>query len=429
MRTRQVPIGDLRPYPGNPRTHDIPAIRASLRANGQYRAIVVCETGTETLPPLTILAGHGTVEGAEAEGWKTILAHLVQCDDDQARRIVLADNRTAELGGYDNQALAKLLGELRDFDGTGWRPDDLQGLLRSLDTTPRETPPVARPRRPKTRAGDLIELGPHRLLCGDARDADHVAELMAGDPAEMVWTDPPYGVDLGNVNRARGVDHGDMAGDAPDLQALRELLLAALGNAAANTTVGGAIYVCHSDTGGTVFREALVDAGWTLRQVLIWVKQQHVLGRQDYQWMHEPILYGWKPGAAHRWWGGFDKPTVIDDDVDIGKLSKADLRKLVTQLRDATPSTVVREDRPHVADMHPTCKPVELCARLIANSSEPDDVVLDPFAGSGSTLIACENLRRRARLVEIDPGYCDVIVDRWQRHTERTATRPTRSKR
>ena len=156
--------------------------------------------------------------------------------------------------------------------------------------------------------------------------------------------------------------------------------------------------------------------------MLIWVKQHFVLGRQHYNWQHEPILYGWKQGS-HHWYGGQAATTVIDDDVNLRKLSKVELVRLVREYQARECTTVLRENRPSVSDLHPTMKPIHLCARLIANSSAPGDIVLDPFAGSGSTLIACENLKRRCYAMEIDPAYCDVIVERWERHTGKQAQR------
>jgi DNA modification methylase len=229
----------------------------------------------------------------------------------------------------------------------------------------------------------------------------------------MVWTDPPWGV--GYVD-ARGRELlNDHRGEE-----LERTVHASLRLALEATRPGGAIYLVHGE-GGARLRDVVADVGWELHQTLVWVKNTFVLGRQDYHWQHETILYGWRPGAAHRFRAARTETTVVDDEPDVGKLSRRELVALVRKLRNERGTTVVREDKPARNDLHPTTKPVGLVASQVANSSGRGDVVYDPFAGSGSTLIACENIGRHARLVELDPGYCDVIVDRWQRHTGRQA--------
>lgn len=410
LSTGQVPIAGLHPYPGNARTHDLPVIVRSLQRNGQYRAIVVQKKG------MRILAGHGTVQAAGELEWTRVLAHLVECTPAEAKRIVLVDNRANDLAGYDDGALAQLLGSLGPgaLDGTGYDDQALKQLLADVaNTSPeRDTPAAAPPKRPATRTGDIYTLGVHRLLCGDCQQLPEVQRLLGGGLADMVLTDPPYGVEYSD---------GAIAGDT--IAGLPELLHTALANARAASSPGASAYVFHADTNGGIFRAALAAAGWELKQVLVWVKQQLVLGRQDYHWKHEPILYAWNPGAAHRWYGDRSQTTVIDDDVDIARLKRPALLQLLRELRGQQATTVLREDRPHTSELHPTMKPVALCARLLANSSSTEDLVLDPFAGSGSTMLAAENLGRRCYAIEIDRGYCDVIVQRWQEHTGQKATR------
>jgi DNA modification methylase len=237
------------------------------------------------------------------------------------------------------------------------------------------------------RPGDLFALGAHRLLCGDATSLTHVARLMDGLRADLVFTDPPYNVDyVGKTGSALKIDNDKM-----DTKRFRAFLLAAFHVLFANAREGAPIYVCHSDTEGYNFRGAMIEAGWLFKQAIIWVKDSFVMGRQDYHWRHEPILYGWKPGAAHRWWA------------------------------DRTQDTVWEIPRPKRSVEHPTMKPVELVSRAIVNSSKPGDMVLDPFGGSGSTLIACEAEGRVCRIAELDPRYVDVIVERWETFTGRRA--------
>jgi DNA modification methylase len=279
----------------------------------------------------------------------------------------------------------------------------------------REDQPPAPPAKPITKAGDLILLGEHRLICGDATDPAVLALLLNGEGVELLLTDPPYKVDYEGGTGLK-IDNDDMS--ASDFDTFLDAAFCAL---APHVLPGGAAYVFHADTNGHQFRRAFIDAGLDLKQVLVWVKQRFVLGRQDHQWQHEPILYGWKPGAAHRWYGKFDKTTVIDQ----GLPADASDEDVLAWARDLlAETTAIREDRPAASPDHPTSKPVRLCARLMANSSRVGDVVLDPFGGSGSTLMAAEHLNRKAHLIELDPRYCDVVVNRWQEATGLQAVRP-----
>jgi site-specific DNA-methyltransferase (adenine-specific) len=454
-----VPIKTLRPYKGNPRVGDIATIRESLERNGQYRPIVVRRATNE------VLAGNHTLLAARELGWQEIAATFVDVDAEQARRIVLVDNRANDRAGYDDEALAKLLQAIQDLAGTGWTSGELDRLLDSLarsgEDAARDTEPMALPAKPTARRGDVWQLGGHRLICGDSTDADDVARLFGDELAEMVWTDPPYGVDYhdrrggkrigysgkggvgarlsreggagernskgGRVGapatfgRAGSGTGAGFANDHTDPELLYALVKGALGLALEHTRKGGAVYVAHPDGRAPVFRRAVDDAGWEIHQTLVWVKQVFVLTRQDYHWQHEPILYGWRPGAGHRWNGSLGEPTTIDDEQDPRQLDKRELLALVRRLRNERNTDVVRADRPMVAELHPTSKPVELVAHMVQNSSRRGELVYEPFGGSGTTMIAADNLGRRAYLVEYEPRYCDVIVDRWQRHTGEVA--------
>jgi DNA modification methylase len=412
----RIPIDSVRGYKGNPRRGDLEAITGSLQVNGQYRPIVVNRRSGE------VLAGNHTWQAARALGWPEIAATFVDVDDEQAKRIVLADNRTAELGGYDDQELADLLASLPELEGTAWQDRELERLLARIEKggadAGADTEPGPRPARPRTKAGHLYGLGAHRLLCGDSTRAVDVDRLLDGDQAEMVWTDPPYGVDYVGKTAEQLTMPNDQAGPQ-----LYELLHGSLQLACERTRRGGAIYVAHGDgPNGLDFRRALGDAGWELHETLVWVKNVFSLGRLDYHAQHEAILYGWRPGAAHRFRADRTETTLADDD-DLRELGRGELLALVRQLQNDRATTVVREDKPHRNDLHPTMKPVALVARHVANSSRPGEIVYEPFAGSGTTLLACENLGRRGRAIELDPGYCDVIVDRWERHTGEKAAR------
>jgi site-specific DNA-methyltransferase (adenine-specific) len=383
-----VPVSELRPYSQNPRIGDVGSLIESLKANGQYRPIVVRKGTGE------ILAGNHTYKAAIELGWNEVAATFVDCDDEQAARIVLVDNRSNDLADYDESVLAGILSELDDLTGSGYSADDLAALLQELGgdavreglTDPDDVPGV-NAENAITKLDDVWLLGEHRLICGDSTDQRVLDRLMNGKTADLLLTDPPYGVSyVGKTKDALTIDNDERTGDN-----LKEFLADAFAAASQVLGKGHPFYCFLADSNRVQFDAALNSAGLTPRQSLIWVKNVFVLGRQDYQWRHEPILYGWKEGAAHKWFGGFDKDTVIECA------------------------------RPSRSESHPTTKPVELLEPLITNSSQHGNVVLDIFGGSGSTLIACERLGRKAHLVELDPAYCDVIVKRWQEHTGQTA--------
>lgn len=422
---RSVKLTELKPYPKNPRRGDVEAIKASLQEFGQFKPIVVREETME------ILAGNHTRIAAGELGWKQLDAYIISVpSDDIAARIVLADNRTSDLAGYDDSILTDLLREVESFDGTGYSATDYAELLAK--TTPisaeePEAPPA--PKKPKTKRGDLIELGDHLLLCGDSSDAGEVQRLLGEDPVDMIWTDPPYGVNVHEIaNQRADRDWGEMNADALDERGLEEFLAPIFQNAADAAAPGAAIYIAHADQMREPVKNAMLRAGFSHRQTLIWVKNTLVLGRQDYQWRHEPILYGWMGGGSHRWYGAFDKTTVVDQRVLAGHfehLDREELEALLQKLLAEEPSTTIRLAKPSRSVEHPTMKPVKLVADHLANSCPADGTVYDPFGGSGTTLLAAEQTGRRARLVELEPGYCDVIVERWEELTEQQAKRPT----
>jgi hypothetical protein len=368
----RVPITTLKPFPGNPRRGDLEAIKASLVANGQYRPVVVNRRTME------VLAGTHTLRAALELGWDEIAATFVDADEELAKRIVLVDNRTNDLAGYDEALLAELLSELPDLDGTGY---DEAALSRLLDeVTPVELPGVdeevpPRPESPSSRPGDLYLLGAHRLVCGDATSPAPYELLLEGDRPQLLWTDPPFGVSyVGKTKRKLRIE-----GDGPD--GLAVLLGAAFGCADAALAEGAALYVAHpAGPGGLVFGSCFEAQGWRLRQTLVWVKDAFVLGRSDYHYRHEPILYGLKPGqgrlgrGGRGWYGGNGEQSVLEIP------------------------------RPRASREHPTMKPPELIAAALRNSTQRGERVLDPFGGSGSTLVAAHALGRQARLIELDPG-------------------------
>jgi len=395
----KVPIGSVKPYPRNPRRGALEQIRASLERHGQYRPIVVNQATSE------VLAGNHTLLAALELGWAEIAATFVDVDEETAARIVLVDNRSSDLAGYDDAELAALLSSLTDLDATGWGQRDLDKLLDEvLDTPPPDTAP-ALPDEPRSRPGDLYTLGEHRVLCGDSRQSGDLERVMGRDRARLVWTDPPYGVEY------QGGSGLSMQND--DAGGLEELLTDVYAAVSTVLAPGAALYVAHpAGPLSLVFARCFEAAGWRLRQTLVWVKDRMVLGRSDYHYQHEPLQFGeFQPAGAEH------------DPIDYGYAPGSGRRGRGGDgwYGDNRQTTVLAVDRPSASREHPTMKPLELIELCMRNSSQRGDVVLDPFGGSGSTLMACEHMPRRARLVEIDPRYVDVIVERWSNHTGQTA--------
>ena len=410
----RLPIASLSFDPANARKHsdnNISAIAGSLKEFGQRKPIVVTSENV-------IVAGNGTVEAALFLGWAEVDIVRVPSEwsADQIKAFALADNRTAELAEWDTAELAKQLEELIDagFDVSdfGFNTEDISIL--EIETTEDEAPEP--PAKPVSKLGDVWVLGSHRVVCGDSTDAAVLKSALDGNVADCVMTDPPYNVAYeGGTKDKLTIQNDDMSDGDFD-----KFLLAFYEAALENTKPGGPIYVFHADTAGVAFRQKLVDAGWLLKQCLVWAKDSLVLGRQDYNWQHEPILYGWKPGAAHSWYGPFTNTTLIElSKSDFPSMSKEELLEIVEGLFDT--SALVRDKKPKRNALHPTMKPISLVGKLLKNSCGRGDWVLDPFGGSGSTLVACEQLGLHAALVELDPKYCDVIVQRWEEFTGKKA--------
>ncbi len=384
------PISRPKPYPHNPRINDaaVEAVAKSIEKFGWRSPIVADEDDV-------ILAGHTRLKAAQKLGLTEVPVHVARgLTAEQARAFRIADNQTATIAEWDEDKLIEELLALKasDYDLSllGFPEDDLLQMLMAepeLSGDPDDVPEP--PDDPITQPGDLWLLGKHRLLCGDATRPEDIAKLMAGARADLLLTDPPYGV----AYTGGTPDALTIANDDLDEPALRQFMVRALQAAVLHLKPGGSFYIWHADSLGHTFRAACVDAGLRVRQCLIWVKSSLCLGRQDYHWKHEPCLYGWADGAAHTW------------------------------LADRTQTTVLEFDKPARNAEHPTMKPVELFAYLVGNSCKPGGVVLDPFAGSGTTVLACEQQRCQAYVSELDPRYCDVIIQRWEQTTGRKAER------
>lgn len=376
---KTITVAELVPYARNSRTHSdeqVSKIAGSIKEFGFLNPVIVDgENG--------IIAGHGRVMAAQKLGMETVpvieASHLT---DAQRRAYIIADNRLALDAGWDDEMLrvefASLGEDGFDLELTGFTLDEINALqieeinqgLTDEDAVP-EVPEV-----PVTVEGDVWLLGNHRLMCGDSTSIDAAEALMAGGRGDMVFTDPPYGVDY------KGINNDDRGG-------LEELLRGAFSNLLAISKSGASIYVFHSDRCADIFHRVFREF-FHFSSMIIWAKNSLTLSRTDYQSQHEPCLYGWMDNGTHSWYS------------------------------DRKQTSVWRFDKERVAG-HTTPKPVELVAKAISNSSKGGDVVIDCFGGSGSTLVACEKTGRHARLMELDPKYCDVIIQRWQSFTGKEA--------
>jgi DNA modification methylase len=381
------PIDRMRPYERNPRTHSegqVDQIAASMVEFGWTNPVLVDEQGG-------ILAGHGRLLAARKLGLAEVpVIRFDHLSEAQKRAYLIADNQLALQAGWSEELLAQELAWLRDesfdLDLVGFDASELERLLLIADgdeaAAEAEDEVPEPPEEPVTRPGDLWVLGNHRLLCGDATNLADVERVLGGQLADMTFCDPPYNVDYANTpkDKLRG-KHRPILNDNLG-SGFEAFLYDACANILAVTK--GAVYVCMSSSELHTLQKAFAFAGGKWSTFVIWAKNTFTLGRADYQRQYEPILYGWKEGSDHYWCGARDQG-------DVWFVNK-----------------------PVKNDLHPTMKPVALVERAIRNSSKSRDIVLDPFGGSGSTLIACEKAGRQARLVELDPKYCDVIIRRFQ---------------
>lgn len=407
-----VPIDGLKPYGKNPRRGNVKLIADSLEHHGQYKPIVV-RTGT-----MEVLAGNHTMRAAKDLGWTEIAATFVEVTDDEAARIVLVDNRSNDVAGYDTAELAELLQSLPSLDGTGFDAATVDELVHGIEQEPAEAPDSADELpagpAPLAKLGDIFELGEHRVICGDATDPKVLAELMGDEQAELIWTDPPYGVEYtGKTKQALKIQNDG----ADDLEAL---LVDSFQAAVGHMRPGAPVYVAHSDTRRVSFETAIRAAGFLIRQNLIWVKNTMVLGHSDYHYQHEPILEAEAPEETDPEGKGHEPILYGFAPGGEGRLGRGGPRWYGTNNR----TTVFDFPKPPASREHPTMKPVALILAMMANSVRPGKPVLDMFGGSGSTLIAAHYHGAHARVVELDPRYVDVICARWQKETGGTPRRP-----
>lgn len=398
QKIKSIDLDALIPYANNSRTHSdeqVTQIAASIKEFGFTNPVLVDSSNG-------IIAGHGRVMAAKKLGLTSVpTICLDYLTDAQRRAYVIADNKLALNSGWDEEALKAELERLQeedfDIDLLGFDDDELASLIAEDEGTERLTDedevPEA-PEEPVTVYGDVWLLGRHRLMCGDSTSVDAVEKLCEGEKVDLWLTDPPYNVSYeGKTKDALTIQNDEMSNDG-FRQFLRDSYIAAN----ASMKDGAVFYIWHADSEGYNFRGAAFDIGWQIRQCLIWVKQVMVMGRQDYHWKHEPCLYGWKDGAGHLW------------------------------NTDRKQTTVLEFDRPFKNVEHPTMKPIELFEYQMLNNTKNNNLILDSFGGSGTTMIAAEKNSRRSRLMELDPKYCDVIIKRWQDFTGQEATNETTKK-
>lgn len=388
--TITVKVKDLIPYARNSRTHSeeqVTQIASSIREFGFTNPVIIDKQNN-------IIAGHGRLLAAQKLGIKEVPCVVVTgWTEAQKKAYIIADNKLALNAGWDEKMLSLEFDELQelgfDLSLTGFSGDEilaLKPLEEVIGLSDEDAVPDA-PVDPVTVPGDVWILGDHRLMCGDSTSIDAVEKLMDGHKADMWLTDPPYNVAYEGKTKDALKIQNDSMGDNDFRQFLRDCYVAA------DTVMkpGAVFYIWHADSEGYNFRGAAHDAGWTVRQCLIWKKSVLVMGRQDYHWKHEPCLYGWKDGAGHLW------------------------------AADRKQTTVLEFDKPSRNGEHPTMKPVELFSYQMLNNTKGQDIVLDSFGGSGTTCIAAEKNGRRAFMMELDPKYCDVIIKRWQDFTGKKA--------
>jgi DNA modification methylase len=377
---QMLPIEQLVPWDKNPRFNDnaVQAVADSITEFGFASPIVIRKANN------MIICGHTRWKASQKLGISQVPCIIMDLDSRSAERLAIADNKVGGLATFDDIKLQEIFATFdeEDFNGLGFTEHELGEFFDVPDIDPDDEEVVIDPDRiPITEKGDIWILGNHRLMCGDATSIDDVKELLDGETVDLFLTDPPYNVSyVGKTKDALTIQNDAMVDSD-----FRKFLVSAFDNANAVMKAGASYYIWHADSEGYNFRGACKDVGWTVRQCLIWVKQIFVMGRQDYHWRHEPCLYGWKEGAGHSWYA------------------------------DRKQDTILEFDRPMSSREHPTMKPLRLFEYQMKNNTQKGDKVLDLFGGSGTTLIVSENNNRVSYTMELDPIYCDVIVERWEK--------------
>ena len=435
LQVEYMPIGKLLPYAGNAKEHpdwQIEQIEESIETFGFCDPVGVVTNPDGTL---TIMEGHGRVLAESKRGSQVVpVIRLDHLTDEQRIAYPLVHNRLTMNTGFDLQTLSDELAKIETLDMAALGFDSMEDELAKIRNAEIEFEESEVPENPPTRCkpGDRWILGDHVLVCGDSTKAATYEKLMQGGLVDLLLTDPPYNVALGHHMRPSEakqlhrrtdglvIDNDSWQSD----EDFQEFLVKAFRNSIDNMREGAAFYIWYASNQSGNFFVGAKDAGLEIRQVIVWNKSVFALGRQDYQWKHELCLYGWKDGAAHYFVNDRTLPTVWSEpEPDIAHMAKGELVEMVKSFREWLDgeTTVWDFDKPNRSAEHPTMKPVDRMGRSILNSTKPGEAVLDPFGGSGSTLMACEQSGRRCYTIELDPHYCDVIPERWERETGREA--------
>lgn len=414
-------ISDLAPYINNPRNNEaaVDAVAESIQSFG-FKVPIVVDKNNE------IVAGHTRLKADKKLGIDEVPTIVADdLTDEKIKAFRLADNKVSELSDWDEEMLQSELSEIEGIDMSQFGFEELLNADVEDDDWDEEDQSEDEEEEPTTSVGELYALGNHRLLVGDATKESDLKRLLGDDygKVDLYITDPPYNV---NYNADPGLSRSQhkskrrmtIMNDSMENIQFRQFLVDTFMLADQAMHAGAPYYIFHAESEGVNFREAVTETGWPIKQCLVWVKNSMVIGRQDYQWRHEPVLYGWKEGAGHYFIEDRTQDTVIDDRPNINKMSKDELKDYIKELYEMfPPSTVIREDKPQANDLHPTMKPVKLFGKLINNSTRKGDIVLDTFGDSGTTAIACEQLGRKAYLMELDPKYADAIINRYEEYT------------
>jgi len=383
------PLETLKLWENNPRTiseENFERLKRQIKKLGEYKPLVITPDGT-------VLGGNMRLRAYRELGFKKAWVSVVHPKSEEEKiEYALSDND--RVGEYQEDELANLIGNYPNLDLETFAVDLGKAVPLSdlqVQEIIEDEPPEVEEGETVSELGEVYQLGRHRLMCGDATKKEDVERLMNGEMAEMVFTDPPYGVSYGDKNSfLNAIDKGNhiqenIDNDTLTVKEMKGLWVSAFQNMNVFTKAGGSYYCCSPQGGELMMMMmiSLLEADWELKQTIIWVKNNHVLGRSDYHYKHEPLLYGWKSGARHKFYGS------------------------------AGETTVWNYDKPLKNELHPTQKPIELISHAVGNSSKKGELVLDLFGGSGSTLIACEQLKRVCYMMELDPKYCDVIRKRY----------------
>lgn len=406
-------VSELKGNPNNPRKNDdaVGTVAKSIEKYGFRNPLIIDKNNV-------VWCGNTRLKASKKLGLKEVPCIVVDdLTESQMTELALLDNKTNEIAEWDYELLGNILKniELDDFAEIDWGLENLIEEEKEVVEDNYVEPEILETR---SKLGDIWQLGNHRLMCGDSTKEEDVKKLMGGGIADLVFTDPPYNVDISNSDGMK------ILNDNMSNNEFKNFLGKAFRQLSNSLKPGGSFYIWHADSGTVDFRTACFDNDLLVKQCLIWVKNGFNFGRQDYKWKHEPCLYGWKDGASHYFVEEYNNPTVYEDKIDIAKLKKEEMKKLLEEmLSDNVPTTVHYENKPLKNDLHPTMKPLRLCGKLIRNSSRPNEKVLDLFGGSGSTLIVCEQINRKCYMMEYDPYYADVIIDRWEKFTGQKAVK------